>query len=176
MSTRANIIVKEEQDPRREIVLYIHYDGIPQNVVPQLEKLLSKIYNHFKQYGDEAWFIDPSKIAAMLITFSLPDQQEMNEKLKSMPEDIQKFVSQTLLKPIPTILPDNGRSPWCEYEYTVTLKEKMEDNVRIIGYQLEVARVIRGKKTYVIETLDRELFNSSKVAKTKVPASTPKTN
>ena len=70
MSTRANIILRNEITIRREIVLYQHSDAHPNNMALILAELLRDAYLEFKDLGDVDWFLNPSKLASFLVVKS----------------------------------------------------------------------------------------------------------
>ena len=152
MSTKCNIIVREEQDQRREIVLYQPSDGHPEAMVNYLKNSLEGIFIGFKERGDESWFVDPTKVSAMLVATSIPViTPEVQDLLGNVSTTCKNLISQIYDQKTPRILPDNGRSIVAEYEYVITLKEKYEDSKRVNGYQLEVHRTSRGKKMFLIK-------------------------
>lgn len=152
MSTRCNIVVREERNPRREVILYKHFDGSPRVVIPMLLESLNKCLSTFKSTYPH-WMSDSTKVAAMIVHLSVPVITEDTKKaLDAAPEGVREFLERNIFIPVPAVVPDSGRSPEADYEYIVTLKEEMEDNKgHTFGFDVEVVRVSGGKRMFVVE-------------------------
>src|SRR5579875_329137 len=149
MSTRCNIVVRNEQDLRREIVLYQHNDGSPEDMIPKLTKMMDQIHDIFSKSGDQGWFFEPTKVAGMIVHLSVPViTSEVSAALRSAPKEVKEFVTKHILKPIPQITPESGRFGGCDYEYLITLKEEFIDNKRYHCYDLEAIRIGNGKRLF----------------------------
>lgn len=154
MSTRCNIVVREERNLRREIILYKHHDGAPVVMVPMLHDMLNKCLSLFQQNSTyQHWMSDPTKVAGMLVHLSVPVvTEEAKKALDSSPAEMRDFLERYFFQPIPTITPEGSRAIDTDYEYTITLREKMEDNKGyVFGVTIEVARMANGKKQFVLE-------------------------
>lgn len=155
MSTRCNVVIKEESNPRREIILYRHNDGYPEAMVPAIVEMMKDAYSAFCEARVKAWITEPSKVSSMLIHLSIPKlfQDENNaamKELKKLKGEVYEALMRTMLPPLPTLEPDNSRNAGASYEYTITLSEKMEGSSVCTFYELEVGRMQNGKKIYVI--------------------------
>lgn len=151
MSTRYNIILKEEANPRKEIILYKHHDGVPEVIVPMLQEMFGKIYDTFTESKVSSWLTSPSKVAGMITHLSVPViTDEMAAALEGMDPISRSFFTKQLMKPIPTIEPDNARYNGCDYEYTITLSEKMEDNKVKYSYTITSSRMVNGKEQFTV--------------------------
>lgn len=162
MTTRCNIIVKESTNPRKEVVLYQHNEGHPAVMVDFLSKNLYEIHKEYDEHGDTDWFIDPGRVVGRLIVKSVPT---IPEELKNMLPKLDGITRNRLELPyllgMPTMIPDVGRTPNCNYEYIITLSEDAETNFR--GYKLEVSRLQNNKKILELLSVDVNLLESRKL-------------
>lgn len=162
MTTRCNIIVKEVTNPRKEVVLYQHNEGHPSIMVDTLSKNLYDIYKEYEEHGDTDWFIDPGRVVGRLIVKSVP---VMSDEVKSLLSKLDSITRNRLELPfvlgMPSMVPDVGRTPNCNYEYVITLSEDVESNFR--GYKLEVSKLQNGKKIVDLLSLDVNLLESRKL-------------
>lgn len=146
MTTRCQIIVKAEENPRREVYLYQHNDGHPTAMMEILSEMLYNIYNDYHQHGDLDWFVDPQRVSGSLIVNSVPViPDSVKSALSKLEGPLKKKLQSPLFLDMPTIIPDIGRTPNCNYEYIITLKDDPIDN-KFIGYILDVHRLQNNKK------------------------------
>lgn len=162
MTTRCNVIVREVTNLRKEVVLYQHNEGHPAVMVDILSKNLYEIHKEYEEHGDTDWFIDPGRVVGRLIVKSVP---VMPEDVRSMLSKLDNITRNRLELPyllgMPTMIPDIGRTPNCNYEYVVTLSEDAETNFR--GYKLEVSKLQNNKKILELLSLDVNLLESRKL-------------
>ena len=136
MSTKANIVLRNELSVRREIVLYQHSDAHPNNMALVLAEMLRDAYIDFKELGDVDWFLNPSKLASYLLVKSIPKvTEEMKEFLKHLPESTRSQLESAYFLGMPTFLIENSRVSNCNYDYVITLSEDVEND--FFGYELE---------------------------------------
>lgn len=165
MSTRANIILRNETTIRREIVLYQHADAHPNNMTLLLAEMLRDTYLEFKELGDMDWFLNPSKLASFLVVKSVPSpSDEIRAFLKKLPDAMRHHFESTYHLGMPNLLVENGRVSNCNYDYIITLSEDVEDG--FFGYELEVNKMNNNKLVNTIlkhkENLLREKPVSTK--------------
>ena len=165
MSTKANIIFRNETTIRREIVLYQHSDAHPNNMTLVLAEKLRDIYLEFKELGDVDWFLNPSKLASFLIVKSIPTiSDELKTLLKQLPESTRHQMESSYFLGMPTLLVENGRVSNCNYDYVVTLIENVED--KFFGYELEIYKMNANKIVSTVlkhrENLLREKVSNKK--------------
>lgn len=155
MSSKCIITIKNENWLKREIMLQQHTNGHPNNMLLPLVNELRDIYQEFKEFGDPDWFLDPGKLAGLLVTRSVPVfNEEVRSVLKSLPTSTKNHLENNLFLGIPMLLPD-ARVYDANYEYSITLKETTEG---FFGYILEVYR-IQNSKRYSSVNIIEENFN-----------------
>lgn len=71
MATRSNVMLHDPTGAAK-VVLYHHYDGSPESVVPELQRLLAMGQRALDGKYDSS---DPEFMGAMLITLSAGDSQ-----------------------------------------------------------------------------------------------------
>lgn len=144
MSTRANIVFRNEASIRREIVLYQHSDAHPNNMALILSELLRNAYLEFNDLGDVDWFLNPSKLASFLVVKSVPSiSEDMKELLKRLPESTRYQLESSYFLGMPTLLVENSRVSNCNYDYIITLSEDTEND--FFGYELEIHKMNSNK-------------------------------
>lgn len=140
MSTKANIVLRNESAIRREIVLYKHSDAHPNNMTLLLAEMLRDAYMEFKELGDIDWFLNPSKLASFLLVKSVPTMsEEMKQFLKQLPESAKYHMESSYFLGMPTLLIENGRVSNCNYDYIITLSEDIEE--KFFGYSIEINKM-----------------------------------
>lgn len=140
MSTKANIVLRNESSIRREIVLYQHSDAHPNNMTLVLAEMLRNAYIEFKELGDVDWFLSPSKLASYLVVKSIPSvSDEMKEFLKHLPDSARYHLESSYFLGMPNLLVENGRVANCNYDYIITLSEDVES--KFFGYELEINKL-----------------------------------
>lgn len=165
MSTKANIVLRNEVTIRREIVLYQHTDAHPNNMILQLAEMLRDSYNEFKELGDVDWFLNPSKLASFLIVKSVPSiSDEIKQMMKQLPDSTRFQLESTYFLGMPTLLVENNRVSNCNYDYVITLSEDVEND--FFGYELEIHKMNANKIISTVmqhkENLLREKVSSKK--------------
>lgn len=144
MSTKANIILRNEITIRREIVLYQHSDAHPNNMALVLAERLRDAYIDFKELGDVDWFLNPSKLATFLVAKSIPVlSDELKEVFKHLPDSTRYQLESSYFLGMPTLLVENVRVSNCNYDYIITLSEDVDNN--FFGYELEVNKMSSNK-------------------------------
>lgn len=163
MSSKCNIILKEERNPKKEIVLYRHSDGHPSIMIDMLSKILYDTYVEFEKHGDVDWFLEPTNVAGKIIINSVHKlPEELLGFLDKLDYTTQKKFSMYSNIDLPTILPETHRVPNCNYEYIITLKE-LVDSMVFRGYNLEVIKLSNNRKVQDILSLDVNLNAADKV-------------
>lgn len=144
MSTRANIILRNEIAIRREIVLYQHSDAHPNNMALVLAEMLRDSYLEFKELGDVDWFLNPSKLASFLVVKSVPSiSEDIKTMMKQLPDAARYQLESSYFLGMPTLLVENGRVSNCNYDYFITLSEDVEND--FFGYEIEVNKMNSNK-------------------------------
>lgn len=144
MSTKANIIFRNEMTIRKEIVLYQHSDAHPNNMALLLAEMLRDAYLEFKDLGDIDWFLNPSKLASFLVVKSVPSiSEEVRQMMKHLPESAKYQLESMYFLGMPTLLVENARVSNCNYDYFVTLSEDVEND--FFGYELEINKMSSNK-------------------------------
>ena len=144
MSTRANIVLRNEMSIRREIVLYQHSEAHPNNMALILSEMLRNAYLEFNDLGDVDWFLNPSKLASFLVVKSVPSiSDEMKELMKRFPDSTRYQLESTYFLGMPTLLVENSRVSNCNYDYVITLSEDVESD--FFGYELEIHKMNSNK-------------------------------
>lgn len=144
MSTKANIVLRNESTIRREIVLYQHSDAHPNNMGLVLAELLREAYLEFKELGDVDWFLNPSKLASFLVVKSIPKiTEEVKQLMKQLPESAKYHLESSYFLGMPTLLVENGRVSNCNYDYIITLSEDVDND--FFGYELEINKMSSNK-------------------------------
>lgn len=167
MSTKANIIIRNETSIRREIILYQHSDAHPNNMMLVLSERLRDIYLEFKELGDVDWFLNPSKLASFMLVKSIPTiSEEVKQIMSQLPDSTKHHLESSYFLGMPTLLVENGRVSNCNYEYIITLSEDIED--KFLGYELEVNRMNANR---VVSTLLKHKENLLREKPTKVSKS-----
>lgn len=172
MSTRCNIIIRNENQIRRELFLYQHTDGHPNNMLLSLAGELKEIYEEFKDHGDVEWFLNPCTLAGALIVRSVPVMtEEMKKVMTALPTHMKSKLESSFFLSLPTINPDITRTPNCNYEYVITLKEDIEEN--FLGYNLEVHKLLNNRRiSEVFSSQTNLLSRTSHKKTTPVPSAT----
>lgn len=144
MSTKANIILRNEITIRREIVLYQHADAHPNNMALILAEMLREAYLEFKELGDIDWFLNPSKLASFLVVKSVPKiSEEIKQMMKHLPDSARYQLESSYFLGMPTLLVENGRVSNCNYDYFITLSEDIDND--FFGYELEINKMNSNK-------------------------------
>lgn len=160
MSTKANIIFRNESSIRREIVLYQHSDAHPNNLILVLSEKLRECYLEFKELGDIDWFLNPSKLASFLVVKSVP---VINEDIKSiidkLPESTKFQLESLYFLGMPSLLVENARVSNCNYDYFITLSEDVEND--FFGYELEVFKMNSNKIVSTVMKHKENLLRSN---------------
>lgn len=144
MSTKANIILRNEVSIRREIYLYQHADAHPNNLALVLAEMLRDAYIDFKELGDVDWFLSPSKLASFLVVKSVPSAtDDMKQLMKKLPDSTRYQLESLYFLGMPTFIVENSRVSNCNYEYIITLSEDVEND--FFGYELEVNKMNSNK-------------------------------
>jgi len=144
MSTKANIILRNDMSLRREIVLYQHSDAHPNNMTLLLAEMLRDSYLEFKELGDIDWFLNPSKLATFMIVKSIPSvTEDMKQLLKKLPEPARYQLESNYFLGMPTLLVESSRVSNCNYDYIITLSEDTEND--FFGYELEINKMNSNK-------------------------------
>ena len=172
MSTKANIVLRNEAAIRREIVLYQHSDAHPNNMNLLLSEMLRDAYQDFKELGDVDWFLNPSKLATFLVAKSVPVMSEdVKALLKKLPESAKYQLESSYFLGMPTFLIESSRVSNCNYDYIITLSEDIEN--RFFGYELEVnkmnanrliATVLKHKENLLRTEPQKKIKEGAKVA------------
>lgn len=163
MSSKCNLIVREERNIKKELILYRHDDGHPSIMVDSISQMLYEIYHEYEKFGDIDWFLDPSKVASKLIIKSIFRMPSSLQSILPQLDDItrRKFELYTNLE-TPTIVPDIHRTPNCNYEYIITLKEVIDPEL-FRGYTLDVVKLSNNKKVQDVLSLNINLGSSTPV-------------
>lgn len=149
MSSTCIISIKNENWMKREILLYQHTDGHPNSMLLPLVEELRDIYNEFNDIGDTDWFMDPAKLSGFLIVRSVPKMtDDMMKLVKSLPAHTKSRLESNLYLGIPSLFPDVVKASGCNYEYSIILKESIEEN--FFGYTLDVYKLQNNKRVSTI--------------------------
>lgn len=160
MSSKCIVTIKNENWLKREIMLQQYTDGHPNNMLLPLVTELREIYQEFKEFGDPDWFLDPGKLAGLLVTRSVPVfSEEVKSVLKSLPSSTKNRLENNLFLGIPSLLPD-VRVYDANYEYSITLKETPEG---FFGYILEVYRLQNNKRYSSVNVMEENFNKELKV-------------
>lgn len=144
MSTKANIIFRNELTIRREIYLYQHADAHPNNMTLIIAEMLRDAYNEFKELGDVDWFLNPSKLASFILVKSVPKMtDDLKSVIQKLPESSRYTLESAYFLGMPTLLVENSRVANCNYEYMITLSEDVEN--KFFGYELEINKLNANK-------------------------------
>lgn len=166
MSTRANIILRNETTIRREIVLYQHADAHPNNMTLLLAEMLRDSYLEFKELGDVDWFLNPSKLASFLVVKSVPSpSEEVRSLLKKLPDSMRHQLESTYHLGMPSLLVENSRVSNCNYDYVITLSEDVDSG--FFGYELEVNKMNSNKLVVTVLSHKENLFREKLTTKKK---------
>ena len=158
MSTKANIVLRNDLSIRREIYLYQHADAHPNNMTLILAEMLRDAYIDFKELGDVDWFLNPSKLASFLVVKSVPKaSEEMKMFMKKLPDSTRFQLESAYFLGMPTLAVENSRVANCNYEYIITLSENVEEG--FFGYELEVNKMNANK---LISTVMKHRENLAK--------------
>lgn len=162
MSSKCIISIKNENWLKREIVLTQHTDGHPNNILLPLVAELREIHQDFNEQGDPGWFMDPGRLAGVLITRSVPVRSEsLNSLLKSISPSLRNKLESSMFIGMPTLLPD-ARVYDANYEYSILLKDIEEES--FFGFILEVYKIQNNKRVSVI-AITEENFNKNKITR-----------
>ena len=163
MSTKANIILRNELSIRKEIYLYQHSDAHPNNMALVLAEMLRDAYIDFKELGDIDWFLNPSKLATFLIVKSIPSAtEEMKQLMKKLPDSARYQLESLYFLGMPSLIVESSRVSNCNYEYIITLSEDVDTD--FFGYELEINKMNSNKLISTVmkhrENLSREKVKS----------------
>lgn len=163
MSSRCIISIRNENWLKREIKLYQNTDGHPNSMMMPLISELRDIYQEFKEHGDVDWFLDPGKLAGVLITRSVPVlTDEIRNLMKSLPTVTKNKLESNLFLGIPNLLPESKPTE-CNYEYLITLKENTEESDRFLGYNLEIYKLQHNRRISTIMTSEENFLSRALV-------------
>lgn len=172
MSTKANIVLRNEVTIRREIYFYQHSDAHPNNMTLYLAEMLRDSYNDFKELGDADWFLNPSKLASFLVVKSVPQiSDEVREVMKRLPESARHQLESSYFLGMPTLLVENSRVSNCNYEYIVTLSEDVDND--FFRYELEVNKMNANKLIATVMKHRENLIRENTSKKKSKPITSP---
>lgn len=158
------ITIKNTNWMKREIILYQHTDGHPNSSMLPLTESLSDIYQEFRDHGDTNWFLDPTKLAGILVVRSVPVfTEEMKSLMKSLPSSARHRMESNLFLGMPTLFPDVVKLSECNYEYSITLSEEIDegDITKFFGYSIEVYKLQNRRRVSTIMKNQKNFMNSS---------------
>lgn len=148
------ITIRNTNWMKREVILYQHTDGHPNSLLLPLTESLRDIYQEFKDHGDVDWFLDPTKLAGLLIVRSVPVvTEEMRTLMKSLPPASRNRLESSIFLGLPTLFPDAVKLSECSYEYSITVSEVVEDSkIVYLGYGIEVYKLQNRRRLSTIMT------------------------
>lgn len=158
------ITIKNVNWMKREVILYQHTDGHPNSLLLPLTESLLDIYQEFKEHGDTNWFLDPTKLAGLLVVRSVPVvTEEMKALMKSLPTSARHRMESNLFLGLPTLFPDVVKLSDCNYEYSITLSEEIdeESSSKFFGYGIEVYKLQNRRRVSTIMKNQKNFVNSS---------------
>lgn len=160
MSSKCIVTIKNESWLKREVILQQHTDGHPNNMLLPLVEELTGIHQEFTEFGDPDWFLDPAKLAGLLVVRSVPVfTEEVKSLLKTLPSSTKNRLESNLFLGIPALLPDT-RVYDANYEYSITLKEVPGE---FFGYTLEIYKLQNNKRYSSINVIEKNFRKEMKL-------------